>query len=392
MTSQPSERIHYLDAARAFALLLGILFHASISYYPFPIPWVVSDSSGSLFLAMVGLISHSFRMELFFLLAGFFSHMIFHKKGAKPFIQTRLIRIGIPFVIGWGIARFLIVAAGFYVWAPPEENMNFMKSFVWAAYSMVNRNEGFLTGTHLWFLYYLLLITGSVLLLRFLFLRLIDKQGTIRTQIDSTLERGSRSPFFFVALVLISFIPLWFMSEWSIQTPDQSLIPFMPTLLLYAFGFSLGWLLHRNKQLLPILTKLSWKRGLLILFSILVVMALAEQQFSAGGVQYKVIKFIHNLAYCTMMWGLVFGTIGLFRKYFSQPKSWVRYISDSSYWLYLAHLPIVMWLQVLTSKWHLHWTVEFSFIIIATMLPLFLSYHFLVRGTWIGQLLNGKKH
>jgi fucose 4-O-acetylase-like acetyltransferase len=106
-----NNRLDYLDAVRAFALLLGIVFHASMSFVPFFIGWAVMDISTSSIVTNFMLVSHSFRMELFFLIAGFFSHMTFHKKGASVFISSRLTRIAIPFVVGWFILRPLIISS-----------------------------------------------------------------------------------------------------------------------------------------------------------------------------------------------------------------------------------------------------------------------------------------
>ena len=66
-------RLDYLDATRAFALLLGVVFHAVFSFSPYFMGWAVQDISTSPRVTDFFLVSHSFRMELFFLLAGFFS-------------------------------------------------------------------------------------------------------------------------------------------------------------------------------------------------------------------------------------------------------------------------------------------------------------------------------
>ena len=44
---------------------------------------------------------------------------------------------------------------------------------------------------------------------------------------------------------------------------------------------------------------------------------------------------------------MIFALIGLFRRYFSGENARIRYISDSAYWLYLAHLPLIQLIQVL---------------------------------------------
>src|SRR5215831_11933472 len=105
-----NSRLDYLDATRAFALVLGVVFHSSLSFMPIWIGWAVQDVSTSPLVAMFMSVSHSFRMETFFLLAGFFSHLTFHRKGAGPFIRSRVLRIVVPFIVGWFILRPLVIS------------------------------------------------------------------------------------------------------------------------------------------------------------------------------------------------------------------------------------------------------------------------------------------
>ena len=91
MNTSPSTRLHYLDATRAFALLLGIVFHASLSFMPVFIGWAVMDVSTSYIAGGFALISHTFRMALFFLIAGFFSAMVLNKNSLMMFGFTRVV-------------------------------------------------------------------------------------------------------------------------------------------------------------------------------------------------------------------------------------------------------------------------------------------------------------
>ena len=69
----------------------------------------------------------------------------------------------------------------------------------------------------------------------------------------------------------------------------------------------------------------------------------------------------------------------------------MRYLSDSAYWLYLAHLPLVMFLQRLVRYWDLPAAVKFVGICFVTSAILLVSYEYLVRYTFIGATLNGRK-
>ena len=111
-------RLDYLDATRAFALVLGIVFHASLSFLPIFMGWAVQDVSTSPLVTSFMTVSHAFRMELFFLLAGFLSHLTFHRKGAGEFVRSRLLRIGVPFVVGWFLLRPLVIFFGRYDCSP----------------------------------------------------------------------------------------------------------------------------------------------------------------------------------------------------------------------------------------------------------------------------------
>src|SRR5690606_25777692 len=68
-----------------------------------------------------------------------------------------------------------------------------------------------------------------------------------------------------------------------------------------------------------------------------------------------------------------------------------RYVADASYWIYLAHLPVVAALQVWVGHWPLLWSLKFPFIPVASLALLFASYHWPVRPTVLGQLLIGRR-
>ena len=96
------ERLHALDAVRGGALLLGIVYHATISFIPTSARfWIVEDLDRSTTLAVLFFVSHVFRMTTFFLIAGFLAHMSFRRRGSMGFIMDRLIRIAVPLIVAW---------------------------------------------------------------------------------------------------------------------------------------------------------------------------------------------------------------------------------------------------------------------------------------------------
>ena len=83
--------------------------------------------------------------------------------------------------------------------------------------------------------------------------------------------------------------------------------------------------------------------------------------------------------------------IGLALRFLSGFSAARRYLADASYWLYLIHLPIVMALQVAVSNLDWPWPVKFGGILLVALPLMFASYQLLVRYSFIGAVLNGRR-
>jgi fucose 4-O-acetylase-like acetyltransferase len=86
-----------LDALRSFAMLLGVALHASTSF--FAVPWPVHDTRRSDLLPLFYALVHGFRMPLFFLLSGYFTMLVYRRRGLKTLLEQRFTRIFLPLVI-----------------------------------------------------------------------------------------------------------------------------------------------------------------------------------------------------------------------------------------------------------------------------------------------------
>ena len=90
-------------------------------------------------------------------------------------------------------------------------------------------------------------------------------------------------------------------------------------------------------------------------------------------------------------WLMCFGFIGMFRRWCSAESKVMRYISDSSYWLYLMHIPLVIALACLMQTWKLPIFVKLSMICTGATLILLMTYQLFVRYTLIGSMLHGPR-
>jgi glucans biosynthesis protein C len=378
------ERLHALDAVRAFALLSGIALHATMSFMPglarFGFP---ADSSQSPALEVLFYVIHMFRMPLFFMIAGYFSHLMFHRKGPAGFLRDRAKRIAVPMVAGWilfGPLAMMLVYVGIgpstggKPAAPPP-----------TAFPL----------THLWFLYYLLLFYGVTLAIRGVFVKFLDREGKQRARIDGwvrSLVQGYAAPVLLAAPIAAC---LYLTPDWALWTgiasPDSGLTPKLPAMIGFGTAFAFGWLLRRQSELMSV-WKPRWVAHLALAVAFSVASLWIVERAPDPLAVTPALKLAYAACYTFGLWNWTFGLIGAALRFFANESPVRRYLADSSYWLYLAHLPVVFALQLTVRDWPLHWSVKFPLIVGVAVAVLLLSYHFLVRSTWVGALLNGRRY
>ena len=93
----------------------------------------------------------------------------------------------------------------------------------------------------------------------------------------------------------------------------------------------------------------------------------------------------------TYSWSMCFAMIGLFQHVASSERPWLRYLSDASYWMYLAHLPLVFAAQLIVRDWPMPPAWKFLIVSTSVFIILLTTYHSLVRYSWLGALLNSRK-
>lgn len=382
------DRLHALDAVRAGALILGVFFHAAMSFLPGQRVWIVTDVSRSAELGVAWFTLHMFRMTTFFLIAGFFAHLVFHRRGLAGFVRNRLTRIALPLAVGWPILFPLI--AGAAIWGaavmnggvPPEK------------LPPGPRTPFAFPLTHLWFLYVLLIFYAGTLLLHAPVV-LIDRDGGLRRRVDALVRAVMATPLAPLLLAVPAFAamaskPVW--AVWvAIPTPDNSLVPNAIAFVAYGVAFGFGWLLHRQTDLLP---RLGAYWPIYLAFALagtagcLAITGLAPhfQPIEAGPR-----KLVAAACYAIAEWSWCLAFIGAALAFCTKESPARRYVADASYWIYLVHLPIVMALQVAFAKLPLHWAVKYPLILAIAFAFMLTTYEFLVRYSFIGAVLNGRK-
>ncbi len=398
---QTAERIHSLDAVRAYALILGVVLHAAAAFIEgFPIPaWFDQPSTTS---AILYYVIHMFRMSTFFLIAGLFARMVVERRGVKPFIKDRAKRIGIPLLALPIISIFMGVGL---LLGALTHGVDFVQSLVQQLSSAPQVQTGAqeagggfnISLEHLWFLYYLLMFYALALSARWL-IHKFDKNRVIAGVCDRVvtfLMRGVWGPLILGIPIALYFLRIdnWF--EWIGLPSPFRIVPSPGALLSYGIAFFLGWFLHRQIHLILDLRK-TWPFYLFLAVTLTIIclkiVGIKPTEWGVGPILEGNTRILYALCYMAGLWCWVFAFIGAAVRFLSKESPVTRYISDASYWIYLMHLSTIAFFMMLTRPFDWHWSIKFLIMITGSMAVLLVTYHYLVRYTWIGAVLNGRKH
>src|SRR5205807_1189020 len=85
----------------------------------------------------------------------------------------------------------------------------------------------------------------------------------------------------------------------------------------------------------------------------------------------------------------VFGLIGVYRRHLARRSRPIRYLAEASFWLYLAHMPVVGLVQAALIPFPMPTALKFALTLATTLSLGLASYQVLVRRTDLGRFLGG---
>lgn len=240
---------------------------------------------------------------------------------------------------------------------------------------------------HLWFLWFLCLLNAGLVAVVALG-RLVPCPKLPRVLCSM--------PMCLVWLVPLTMVPQFFMQSGGTTAgfgPDTSagVVPMPHVLLFYAVFFGFGALVYRVRGGQTRMGGLWWV-WLPIAMAILPIgLIFAFQPGRALAIipDDSARRLVGMLLQVLYAWLATFGVLGLCEAVFAKPRGWVRYLSDSAYWQYLAHLPLVIVGQVLMLGLDIPALAKWAILVLGCLLILLTSYRLFVRHTIVGRLLNG---
>ncbi len=150
MARVPAQREYFLDSIRAWLMLLGIPFHISLIYSSHM--WHVNSTYPSWWLTLFNDAIHAFRMQVFFVISGYFSYMLYLRYPLKRWWMVRVERVGIPMLT----AIPLLTLPQFIMLQYVNNNTTEWRTL--SAYDKFNTLSWELI-SHLWFLLVLVILT-----------------------------------------------------------------------------------------------------------------------------------------------------------------------------------------------------------------------------------------
>ncbi|MFK0300124.1 acyltransferase family protein [Brevundimonas sp. NPDC090276] len=381
-----TERLHGLDGLRGAALLLGVVLHATLSFFPAQI-WIVADDHTSVWASGLFFVIHLFRMASFFLIAGLFGHMMLKRRGAAEFIKNRLIRIAGPLAAFWGPAMAGIVAV--LIWNASLHGLTAADAPPPPTYDWTN-----IPLTHLWFLWVLLWFYAALLIGHVVVARL-DRNGALGRGMDR-LAGGLIGPWGPLVLGAPLAFALWFEPNWiaffGIPTPDAGLVPETAALVGFGLAFGMGVLLARRRDLLARIE--TWTPvwlGLALGAGTTALMLSGGPTPVLTPMTDPAAKAMTAAAFGVATYASMFAVVGLALRFWSGHSAVRRYLADASYWIYIVHLPLVMAAQAVVQDWTLVWPVKLAVVVVGVTALSLASYELMVRHGMMGRWLNGRR-
>ncbi|WP_338571854.1 acyltransferase family protein [Arachnia propionica] len=364
------QRLHGLDAVRSGALLLGIVLHSLLPFTD--IVWMINDSERSIVALWVSGTIHLFRMVLFMLLAGYFGRMVTLRRGSGSYFRDRAKRILLPAVVFWPftvIPLGLLAMYGASVRGLPAP----MASEPTSPLMMFTPGQ-------LWFLLVLFEIATLVLLARAVLLRFLgaERVGRAAARIGDILSHPAG--VLFPALVFVAALLLQGGEPAGGIIAPTTIVPEAASTLGYLGAFVTGWFLHASPGSMRRIAR-NW-------LPMLALGLIATVVVWFPGMTREAVMVAVALA----GWLLGFGLLGAAVRFLNREHTWIRYLADASYWMYLVHLPLLVLFEIPLAD--LGWPILVKLLLTwaVTTAVLLTTYELLVRHTWLGAWLNGRRY
>lgn len=325
MNSVPAQREYFLDSIRAWLMLLGIPFHISLIYSSHT--WHVNSADSSWWLTVFNDFIHAFRMQVFFVISGYFSYMLFLRYPLKRWWKVRVERVGIPMLTAiplLTLPQFIMLQ---YVKGKAENwhTLSLYDKYNTLAWELIS---------HLWFLLVLIILTTVSL---WLFSLLRNKWTAANKSRLTTLSISKLTLIFLFTGVGYAAIRRTIFSVYpSILSDGMFNFVVMQTLFYVPF-FLLGALTFISPELKALFTRPSRSCTLGAAFAFAAY--LLNQRYGSGDAWMYETEYVITMVMGLWMVNVVFS---LGHRLLNFQSARVTYFVNASLFIYLVHHPLTL--------------------------------------------------
>ncbi len=356
-----------MDALRASTMFLLVPVHAAgmLASNGNPGDWAVA-----IFWCI-----HVFRLPLFFAMSGFFLTLLLRRQGLEETLRNRTTRIVAPLAIG-----LVTVVPLFFATAE-------LTGVVIPGAGAIEGGAFRFEPAFLWFVWYLLILDGIAISLYLLAPGALASAGRgMRTLL-------SRPALGIPILAALTAATIWSLPDWTAVPQGSSFVPDLPTLAYNSIFFAFGATLCAHRPLISSARDNAWRWTVCAAVAVVpaaLLFAFHEHPFAGQFGVHAAGLWVYAVA----TWASLFALVGLATRYLNTYRPRLRYLADSSYWIYLSHLPAMVLLVALVGTSSLAGSpLAARFVLVTTGALAFslLTYPLLVRYTVIGRVLNGPR-
>lgn len=325
MNSVPAQREYFLDSIRAWLMLLGIPFHISLIYSSHT--WHVNSADSSWWLTVFNDFIHAFRMQVFFVISGYFSYMLFLRYPLKRWWKVRVERVGIPMLTAiplLTLPQFIMLQ---YVKGKAENwhTLSLYDKYNTLAWELIS---------HLWFLLVLIILTTVSL---WLFSLLRNKWTAANKSRLTTLSMSKLTLIFLFTGVGYAAIRRTIFSVYASILSDGMFNFVVMQTLFYVPFFLLGALTFISPELKALFTRPS--RGCTLGAAFAFAAYLLNQRYGSGDAWMYETEYVITMVMGLWMVNVVFS---LGHRLLNFQSARVTYFVNASLFIYLVHHPLTL--------------------------------------------------
>lgn len=325
MSTVPAQREYFLDSIRAWLMLLGIPFHISLIYSSHV--WHVNSAESSWWLTLFNDFIHSFRMQVFFVISGYFSYMLFLRYPLKRWWKVRVERVGIPMLTAiplLTLPQFIMLQ---YVKGEADtwHTLSLYEKYNTLAWELVS---------HLWFLLVLVVMTTVSL---WVFSRMRHRLSTQSGTLLADITWGKLSVLFLLLGIAYAALRRTLLIVYSPILSDGLFNFVVMQTLFYLPFFVIGALAFVHPKLKALFTTPS--RGCTLGAALAFVAYLLNQRYGSGDAWMYETESVITMVLGLWMVNVVFA---LGHRLLNFKSARVTYFVNASLFIYLVHHPLTL--------------------------------------------------